>query len=117
MNRKKTILTMLILAAIALAYFSFYLSYFSGLAGFIAAKYGGGEKTGEPGRIKSIIIHWRRYRFHLHHWLLGSLAGAVCALKGFYIATPELFFGFLGGLVFQGIYCYADWHRVVRVKA
>jgi hypothetical protein len=27
--------------------------------------------------------------------------------------TPEITYGLLGGLVFQGIYCYGDWHVIL----
>ncbi|MBI4295679.1 MAG: hypothetical protein HY667_01035 [Chloroflexi bacterium] len=117
MKRKRVVLALLVLVVTVLGYLSYYLFYVSWLVGFVTAKFGGGKQEGRSGRIKSIVLSWRRYQVHLHHWILGSLASAVCALKGFYIMSPELFYGFLGGLVFQGIYCYSDWHRIVRLKA
>ena len=113
MKRKRFVIALLVLVAIFLAYMSFYLSYLSLLVGFIIAKYGGGKHSGKPGRVKSIIIHWQQYRLHMHHWVIAFLMGLVCALQGFYVITPQFFYGFLGGLVFQGIYCYDDWHRII----
>ena len=110
------VLALLILVAVLLAYLSYYLSYVACLAGFVVAKYGGGKREGKPGRVKSVVISWHKYRVHLHHWILASLTSLICAFKGFYIITPEFFYGFLGGLVLQGVYCYSDWHRIISLK-
>ena len=32
---------------------------------------------------------------------------------GMHFLTPEITYGLLGGLVFQGIYCYGDWHVIL----
>ena len=104
MRRKKIILGLLVLAAIVLGY----ISYISWFIGFAAAKYCGAKHAGKSGRIKSIIIPWRKYELHLHHWVIACLASAICAVQGFYLVDPALFYGFLGGLIFQGVYCYND---------
>ena len=80
------------------------------------SKYCGGGKDGRPGRVRSIIIPCRRYELHIHHWFLSFLLGATSGAAGFFLVAPELFYGFLSGLVFQGIYCYSDWHRIVKRK-
>jgi hypothetical protein len=103
----------MILLGIMLGYLSFYISSASLLAGFVVAHLGGGKREGHPGRVKSIIVSWRRYRFHMHHWVVAFIISLACALKGVYLTTPEIFYGFLGGLVFQGIYYYDDWHRII----
>jgi hypothetical protein len=110
--RKKFILISLLPAGYAGGYV-FYLSW---AAGFVISKYCGGKKDGRPGRVKSIIIPWRKWELHLHHWFVCFLLAAVSVAKGFSVITPELFYGFLGGLVFQGIFCYSDWHRIIRKK-
>jgi hypothetical protein len=117
-NRRKVSLALLVLAIIVLGYLSFYLTYVAWLVGFVLAKFGGGKKEGRPGRVKSIVIPWRSYEFHLHHWVLAALAAIICVLiEGFPPVRPELFYGFLGGLIFQGVYCYGDWYRIVKSKA
>jgi hypothetical protein len=110
--RKKLILFGLLTAGIFWGY-SFYLSW--GI-GFAISKFCGGGENGTPGKVRSIIIPWREYELHLHHWLLASLVGAVSAVNGFFLLSPGLFYGFLGGLAFQGLYCYTDWHRIVKSK-
>ena len=110
--RKKLICIGLLPAGVGFGYL-FYLSWVMGL---VAAKYVSGEKDGRRGRARSIIISWRRYELHLHHWLLSSLAGSIVAIQGSSLVVPELFYGFLGGVVFQGIYCYSDWYRIVKRK-
>jgi len=110
--RKKFILISLLPAGYAWGYV-FYLSW---AAGFAISKYCGGEKDGSPGKVKSIIIPWRRWEFHLHHWFICFLLAATSVVMGFFLITPELFYGFLSGLVFQGIFCYSDWHRIINGK-
>lgn len=110
--RKKFILISLLLAGYAFGYV-FYLSW---AAGFAISKFCGGKKDGRQGRVKSIIIPWRTWELHLHHWFVCIVLVIVSVVKGFSIITPELFYGFLGGLVFQGIFCYSDWHRIIKRK-
>lgn len=92
------------------------LSYKIWVPTFIATKYLSGRQDGKQGIIRSIIIPWRSYRLHLHHWLLALIVGVVLGLTGNHILTPELFYGTVGAIVFQGIYCYEDWHRVIDRK-
>ncbi|HHE41053.1 MAG TPA: hypothetical protein ENL12_00185 [Dehalococcoidia bacterium] len=108
--RRKVIVLGLVPAGIALGYF-FYLGC---ALGFAASKYFGGRKAGVQGRIKSIVIPLKSYELHLHHWLLSAVAVTTSAIQGFSLLAPGLFYGILGGLVLQGIYCYEDWHRIVR---
>jgi len=108
-------LAVLFLVSIIVGFLSYYLSYISGLVGFIAAKWGAGKQEGKSGKVNSVVLSWRKYRLHLHHWILASGISVACALQGIYLLTPELFHGFLGGLVFQGIYSYSDWYRVVTI--
>lgn len=110
--RKKLVLIGFLTTGIVWGY-PFYISW---AIGFAITKYCSGRKNGTPGKVRSIIIPWRGYEFHLHHWLLASLAGAISAVSGFFLISPALFFGFLSGLVFQGLYCYTDWHRIVASK-
>jgi len=110
--RKKLILISLLAAGIGWGYL-FYLCW---AIGFAMSKYCGGGKDGRPGRVRSIIIPCRRYELHIHHWFLSFLLGATSGAAGFFLVAPELFYGFLSGFVFQGIYCYSDWHRIVKRK-
>lgn len=99
-----------LIAGIAISYISIMYLVF----GFIIAKYGGGKEEGLPGKIRSIVIPLGSYRVHLHHWLLFSLLMfAGMAENIFHFVSPEVFYGILCGLAWQGIYCYNDWYRVV----
>ena len=81
---------------------------------FFITKFLSGRKEGRQGVVRSIIIPWRSYQLHLHHWLIAVVVGGALLAKGFYIMTPEVFYGVLAGAVFQGIYCYGDWHRIIK---
>jgi hypothetical protein len=108
--RKKAILIGLIAVPIFLGIFS-YQTWF---AAFLATKYLAGRTDGEQGIARSLIIPWRNHQIHLHHWLVTLIVGGILAAKGFYIVTPEGFYGVVSAVVFQGIYCYKDWYRIMR---
>jgi hypothetical protein len=111
--RKKITLISLIAVFIFLGIFS-YKTWF---VAFVATKYLSGRTDGKQGIVRSIIIPcWRNYQLHLHHWFLALIVGGVFVVKGFCILTPEVFYGALSAIVFQGIYCYEDWYRIIKRK-
>lgn len=108
--RKRAILIGLVVVPIFLGIFS-YQTWF---AAFLATKYLSGRTDGEQGIARSLIISWRNHQLHLHHWLVALIVGGILAARGFYILTPEAFYGAVSAIVFQGIYCYKDWYRVIK---
>jgi hypothetical protein len=110
--RKKAILIGLIAVPIFVGIFS-YQTWF---AAFLATKYLAGRTEGEQGIARSLIIPWRTYQLHLHHWLVALILGGILAAKGFYIVTPGAFYGVVSAVIFQGIYCYKDWYRIIRSR-
>ncbi len=89
-----------------------YLFLLSLLIGFLASKYVAGKSSGKQGKLKSIIIPFRRWRVHLHHWLYSLWLIGFSSLTGMYFLTPVITYGLLGGSAFQGVYCYGDWHII-----
>ena len=89
-----------------------YLFLLSLLIGFLASKYVAGKSTGKQGRLESIMIPFRRWRIHLHHWLYSLWLIGFSSLTGMYFLTPVITYGLLGGSAFQGVYCYGDWHII-----
>ena len=84
----------------------FSLEIYSGaLLGYFAAKF-------LSGRLKSPIFHIGQYKLHLHHWLYG-LGILISAFWYQFLPFPQFSFGFLGGVVFQGIFCCQDWHKIL----
>ena len=111
----KRIGTLLVLAAGI--YFS-YLVVVSCISGYLIGKYGSGRKEGVRGRVRSIMIPLGKLKLHLHHWLISFVIMSLGLTKGIYFfLPPEVFYGFLGGLAFQGVYCYNDWHRIVQRRS
>ncbi len=108
--RKKLVLLGLLPVGLTLGY----LFYLGCAAGFAVCKLCGGAEAGIQGRVRSIIIPLRSYEIHLHHWLLSVIAASTSVVQGFFLIAPGLFYGVLGGLILQGVFCYSDWHRVVR---
>ncbi|MCP6719345.1 MAG: hypothetical protein KJI71_03880 [Patescibacteria group bacterium] len=84
-------------------------AYFAGLSGYFFARF-------SAGKLNSLIIDLGRYKFHIHHWLMGSVALALTVLYNLSPLMNFLFFGFIGGIIFQGISSYSDWHRVLIRK-
>jgi len=110
--RKKIVLVSLI------AGFCFFgvLCYKSWIITFAITKYLSGRKDDKQGIVRSIIIPWRNYQLHLHHWFLALIIGGVFAVKSFYILAPEISYGILSAIIFQGIYYYEDWYRIIKRK-
>jgi hypothetical protein len=114
-SRKKTGLVSLpvLFGGIVLGYHIF-LAWL--LSGFVVAKCFGGRATGTKGRMPSIAFALKKRRVHLHHWLICSVTMGLAAWTGTWFLPWDSFYGFLGGMTLQGIYCYTDWHRVLILR-
>jgi hypothetical protein len=110
--RKKIVLIGLIAVFIFLGIFC-YKTWF---VAFAVTKFLSGRTEGKQGIVRSIIIPWRNYQLHLHHWLIALIIGMAFLVKSSYIVTPEVFYGSLSAIIFQGIYCYQDWYRIIKKK-
>ena len=86
------------------------------ILGYVAARFCAGSETNTRGRFPSLVFSFGKYGIHLHHWLL-FLGMLLCALAwGFFVIAPSAFYGFLGGVVAQGIITYEDWPRIIFRK-
>jgi hypothetical protein len=110
-EKKKSILALLVLSTGAILGHTAFLATCA--SGFLLAKCLGSKETGKRGKIPSLAFCLAKYKIHLHHWLISTIVIAVALFKGPWLLPSELFYGLLSGMAFQGIYCYADWHRVV----
>lgn len=110
--RKKIVLASLIVG------FCFFgvLCYKSWIITFVITKCLSGRSDDKQGIVRSVIIPWRNYQLHLHHWFLALIIGGVFAVKSFYILAPEISYGILSAIIFQGIYYYEDWYRIIKRK-
>ncbi|OGZ72090.1 MAG: hypothetical protein A2908_04290 [Candidatus Staskawiczbacteria bacterium RIFCSPLOWO2_01_FULL_38_12b] len=64
------------------------------------------------GKIDSIFLDYGKWRFHLHHWIMGIiLLAIVWTIDHYYL--PTLFAGVVCGVIIQDIYDYNDWHKVI----
>ena len=80
---------------------------------FLASKLVAGKSVSKRGKLKSIVIPIQKWGIHLHHWLYSLLLIILSSVTGMHFVSPEVTYGLLGGLVFQGIYCYGDWHVIL----
>ena len=109
MKKRLVAILLTIVATITLGYL-FSLSW---LLGFLTAKYVAGKSVGERGKLSSVVIPFRRWGIHLHHWLYSLGLISLSSITGTHFVAPDITYGLLGGLVFQGIYCYGDWHIIL----
>ncbi|MCK5044530.1 hypothetical protein KAR26_02285 [Candidatus Parcubacteria bacterium] len=104
-------------SVIFLGFFSAYISFqicLGIIMGYFVARIFSGKQPGETGRIKSIIFHWGDYRLHLHHWFLGFAVVLLALVLDYsFFDYGKFSYSFLGGLIFQGIFCYCDWKRII----
>ena len=102
-----------VLSAIAFPFMIGYLFALGLFIGFLTSKYLAGKSTGEKGKLGSIVIPFRGSRIHLHHWLYSLWLIGISFVTGVHFVSPIITYGFLGGLAFQGIYSYGDWHVIL----
>lgn len=107
-----------VLAALSAILLLGYLHFLAtSISSFLVTKYLSARETAQPSRLPSIVVPFGNYRLHLHHWLISSCAllAAFVLLDASLLAFPsEMLYGALSGIAFQGIYCYDDWHRIVK---
>ena len=112
--KKKLVTILLTIAATIMLGYLFLLSW---LLGFLATKHVAGKSVGEQGKVRSVIIPFiRGWGIHLHHWLYSLGLIGFSSATGIHFLTPTITYGLLGGLVFQGIYCYSDWHVILNKR-
>lgn len=109
MKRKLVAILPTVIAGIAFGY----LFVISLLLGFLVGKYVAGESIGKQGKLASIVIPVRKWRLHLHHWLYSLWLIGLSAATGIHVLNPNITYGLLGGLAFQGVYCYSDWYIIL----
>jgi len=81
--------------------------------GYLTAKLIAGSKTNERGRFPSIAFNFKKYRVHLHHWLVFLAALTISTYINFVIFNPSVFYGFFSGIIYQGVSHYDDWLKIV----
>jgi hypothetical protein len=114
--RKKILLISIVVAAAVLLSFSYYLWCVGGILGYVGGKLAGGKTAGVKGRVKSIIFPLNKYQLHLHHWFIAVIILIVTVITDRYVITPQLFYGGMLGLAFQGVYCYDDWFHIIKKR-
>jgi hypothetical protein len=81
--------------------------------GYVAAKIFSGKEEKDRGIIPSVVFSVRGYNIHLHHWFIAIGAMVAAFWLNFFLFSPVVFYGFLGGIAVQGIFQYDDWRKVI----
>jgi hypothetical protein len=108
--KKKILCILSLLAACIIIGYLFFVGW---LLGFLLNKYTAGKISGKPGRVKSVVIPFGKYKIHFHHWLISSGMIILGLITNVSFLASAISYGVLGGSVFQGIYCYSDWHKIL----
>jgi hypothetical protein len=111
--KRKLVCILLVLATSIILGYLFFVGW---LLGFGLTKYMAGKMSGKQGRIRSIVIPFGRHGVHLHHWLISLGIIILSLLIDIQFLASAISYGVLGGLVFQGIYCYGDWHKILITR-
>ena len=113
-NKKRGLMGLLTLSVSVI--FGGFFFFTSWLSGFLIARYLGSKEVGKRSKLPSIILPAGKFKVHLHHWLICSIAMVITLLKGCWFLPPDLLYGFLGGVALQGVYYYDDWHKILRLR-
>lgn len=108
--KKRVIISALTIAA---SFWLGYLFFVGCFVAFLTTRQLAGKSAGERGRIRSVVIPFRGWRIHLHHWLWSLGLIGLSTATGIYFLTSAITYGLLAGLIFQGIFCYSDWHVIL----
>ena len=104
--------------AVLSAGFTFGYLYFliSSISAYVITKYLSAKETAQSSKIPSVVLPLGKYRLHLHHWLIASAGIAVVLIQGAWFMRLDLVYGALSGIVFHGVHCYDDWHKILISK-
>ena len=111
--RRKLVISLI---TVAVAVFLGYVFLLSWAIGFAICKCLASNSEEGSGKIPSVVLPFYRWRIHFHHWFCSLVAIGLSILTGIYFITPIITYGLLGGLVFQGIFCYSDWNRIIKPR-
>ena len=108
--KRKLVCSLLLLAAGIILGYLFFVGW---LVGLLLTKCASGKTSGKSGRVKSIVIPFGKYKIHFHHWLISSGIIILGLITNVSFLASTISYGVLSGSVFQGIYCYSDWHKIL----
>jgi len=74
------------------------------------------KKIVEKGRLKPIVLNFGKWKFHLHHWVMGGLILLPIWLSGYIAFLPKFCWGMISGLVFHDIYSDKRWYKIISRK-
>jgi len=83
--------------------------FFGGIFGYLLAQF-------LSGKMNSIVLNMGNLKLHLHHWIMSALVLGLILLYEISPLMDQLFYGFLGGVIFQGVSNYSDWYKIFFKK-
>jgi len=88
--------------------------------GYFIGKVFSGAETGVEGLFNSLVFRFGDMQLHLHHWFYSFCILALLFIFMFFEKRKKLMslsfiliFGFLSGLIIQGIISYDDWYQII----
>ena len=67
-------------------------------------------------KVPSVLFNIGGWKLHFHHWFIG-FGILISSIYYNFLPFPQFSYGFLGGLIFQGITCYPDWHKIIMRRS
>ena len=86
------------------------------IIGYIVGRYFPKELSKRKTKFQAFIFHIRNWRVHLHHWFLSILTIFLAITFGYFFYFPIIFYGILGGLIFEDIYWDRKWYKILSRK-
>ncbi|HHE76555.1 MAG TPA: hypothetical protein ENL27_01055 [Candidatus Parcubacteria bacterium] len=69
------------------------------------------KKFIQTGKVKLLMIPYKNWKIHIHHWISGSLL-IIIAYAIDVIHSP-IYFGALGGIVIHDLYTDKEWYKIL----
>lgn len=71
--------------------------------------------TGDKGKVPSLNFRFKKWRIHLHHWMLSFLVGMLLIYYNAIFEFYQFLFllGSAVGITTHGIKRYKDWKRII----
>ena len=70
-------------------------------------------KITKKEKIKLVKFNIGKWRLHMHHWIMGTIAFLACWVAGVLGFIPIIILGFAGGVIAHDLHLDDNWHRII----
>lgn len=102
------------IAFIALSFYLSFIIFLGGFLGYVSAKYITRRATRgtftREGKIRLLIIKFKNYNFHLHHWLSAAVFLVLYII--FSNKDNHFIISFMGGVIAEDFLCDKKFYKI-----